>query len=1135
MTEDLFETIAIGKTFRGSIVANIEEERKDIGSGKIKLRKSITLENGMIVLQDTYTDTKKIEGDYKELEFKEVDRPQGIDLSPSKKKKASDPKRKSSKTKKKAKEEAEEQAHREAQEKSRKDAEERAQKEAEELARKEAEELARKVAEESRFREEAEQGAREEAEEKSRKEKEENERRKQLEDGKLRASQAAMLERKGASNARLKEKLKRESVMARWEPQSMQIYANEDECDGDGQHQCGLWKYAPGVEPEEDFENWKPQEIVVYPPGKEPPVDVKNNNSKIPHGKWGYVPGSEPDPESIDWKPLSIKKNKPSIWVLPPGMTSPNEFIPKGAWSFPKKADWPPPSKEPSEPKIVTVYPPGATIPEDQNFCCVWKFGSGGCKEEVESWEPKGIIVYDVRRMPRSIEDTRLANGIWGYRAGAVPDKDGKYAASDTWFFAPDEEPPNDEDWQPQGIWTVDPENSNWPPLGQKPKPATVFPSSKAPEKMEDQESGGVWKFGSSDGNQGNEDWKPQGVLVYEKGQEPKSTMDQDLPQGSWGFAPEAKPDNDGNYAPADTWFFAPGEETPSDEDWQPQGIWTVDSKNSKWPPMSGVIEPRKTTVYSISMVPDNSEDPHFGGIWQFGSGDGTDCENSENWEPKGVIVYEDGQLPESLEDIELARGVWGHAPNAEPDEDGNYAPSDTWFFAAGAEPPSDDDWQPRGVWTADLESTNSPCMSEKSQKATVFPSAKAPEKTEDEHPVGIWKIGSSRRKQDLDDWEPQGVLVHKKGQWPEDPGISQKELQGQWGFAPNAEPDEDGHYAPSDTWFFAPGEEPPNCENWQPQGIWTLDPENSQWPPPSKSGTKKHSGEPRLGCVFPLKKLAKEAIEKDRPKGFWKYSPGKKVMDAGKKPREILFYDKGHEPSDFDKSRDGVWGVAPGAVADENGNYLPSDTWVFAPNETPPEDWDPIGNWVFKDKPAKFSQKLAEQPKTEASKTQKRKSKKERTPRWPNSAFVYPSAPQVPPGNKLIYQGIWAISPGKPDGETVKKTDDDCVEIMTHKKGKDPNDHDLKRTPHGLWGHVKGAVPDANGVLDPKDVLFYPPGQNPAPDANFERLGIWSYPGGRIEETISWAWEGSECVSVKKTEIFFMDTVVSFTSQIKT
>jgi hypothetical protein len=395
----------------------------------------------------------------------------------------------------------------------------------------------------------------------------------------------------------------------------------------------------------------------------------------------------------------------------------------------------------------------------------------------------------------------------------------------------------------------------------------------------------------------------------------------------------------------------------------------------------------------------------------------------------------------------------------------------------------------------------------------------------------GVWTFepGSSNLLSDVTaSWKPQAVWIYKTGNEPAVRDLASP--HGVWGIAPGENPDEDGFYAPSDTWFYAPGETPPENDDWQPQGTWSAP--GADWPPSRESSKKKlpetkrsDSKEPRSAWVFPQKKITKQALEKDKPKGFWKYAPGKKVMDAGKNPKEVLMYENGEEPSNFDQSKGGMWGYAPGAEPDEDGNYAPSDIWFFAPKETPPEDWRPIGIWTFKvasKEPAKNNPKPTTPPKQEKNK---------RVRRYPNSVFVYPSIDKAPQnGEKNNHQGVWAISPGKPDGKA--EDDGEPLEIIIHKKGKEPDK--LDKTPHGVWGYANGATPDGNGVIDPKDMLFYPPGQMPPSDIKFEPAGVWSFPGARIEESFTYRFEGADMLYFKKTEIFFMDTVTTFTSEFK-
>ncbi len=44
-----------------------------------------------------------------------------------------------------------------------------------------------------------------------------------------------------------------------------------------------------------------------------------------------------------------------------------------------------------------------------------------------------------------------------------------------------------------------------------------------------------------------------------------------------------------------------------------------------------------------------------------------------------------------------------------------------------------------------------------------------------------------------------------------------------------------------------------------------------------------------------------------------------------------------------------GVWGLAPGALPDEAGNWKPNDLWFYGPGDTPPHDnWKPQGLWTY-------------------------------------------------------------------------------------------------------------------------------------------------------------------------------------------
>lgn len=147
-------------------------------------------------------------------------------------------------------------------------------------------------------------------------------------------------------------------------------------------------------------------------------------------------------------------------------------------------------------------------------------------------------------------------------------------------------------------------------------------------------------------------------------------------------------------------------------------------------------------------------------------------------------------------------------------------------------------------------------------------------------------------------------------------------------------------------------------------------------------------------------------------------------------------------------------------------------------------------------------------------------KEKKPRKRRFEKSAWVYPTKAKAPSkGEKKNPEGCWTKSPGGSE-------DDEPQEILLHAKGHEPKDAD--KLPHGAWGYAPGSQPDDDGVWSPKDMLFYPPGETPPPDV--QNQGVWTYPhGSRIEITTSYRYEGDDIIYMKKTEIFYMDTVISF------
>jgi uncharacterized ubiquitin-like protein YukD len=140
-----------------------------------------------------------------------------------------------------------------------------------------------------------------------------------------------------------------------------------------------------------------------------------------------------------------------------------------------------------------------------------------------------------------------------------------------------------------------------------------------------------------------------------------------------------------------------------------------------------------------------------------------------------------------------------------------------------------------------------------------------------------------------------------------------------------------------------------------------------------------------------------------------------------------------------------------------------------------------------------------------------------------PNSAWVFPSKASAPKkGEKKNLQGVWSALPGKEAGQ-------EPVEVLTHPKNKEPVSDG--KTVHGVYGYINGAKPDADGVVDPANVVFYPPEEKPS-SPDFEMVGYWSSPNSSKETSVSYRFEGADMIHLKKVKVSFMGTEMTFTSE---
>jgi hypothetical protein len=140
-----------------------------------------------------------------------------------------------------------------------------------------------------------------------------------------------------------------------------------------------------------------------------------------------------------------------------------------------------------------------------------------------------------------------------------------------------------------------------------------------------------------------------------------------------------------------------------------------------------------------------------------------------------------------------------------------------------------------------------------------------------------------------------------------------------------------------------------------------------------------------------------------------------------------------------------------------------------------------------------------------------------------PDSAWVYHSMASAPKeGESNNLQGIWSTPPGT-EAET------EPVEVNIHPKTKEPKS-DGKADVHGAYGYSNGAKPDSYGVVDPVNVIFYPPGQKEkdySPD--FEHVGWWSAPQSSSVTTIAWRFEGDDILHTKTHTVNVMGHKMTF------
>jgi hypothetical protein len=391
-----------------------------------------------------------------------------------------------------------------------------------------------------------------------------------------------------------------------------------------------------------DRDCWKPQDVLIYAPGKDLPED---HDPGLPTGVWGYAPDSQPaddtggdGDEYYDWRPVDAQLLQPNMYMPDGGAVAPpSDFTAEGVYTYDPDSlvnsrEWPPPIDEAMKqrkdkeeddswkPELAWVYPRAKTPQSTTTSTAddddddewrpqgVWTYDNKNPHIDDSHWKPQEVWMYPSGKETETIIDNESSiirpHGVWGLSPDAKEDENGNWKPEDMWFYVPGETPADEDSWKPQGVWTYPPNKQlkiEWPPPMDdcwKPQSAWVFPKRKAPEQNPDDSSKqpqGIWKYNRRPGYQpttdeDDDDWDPKEVWIYPRGVPQPNMMDLDdsKSHGIWGLAPDAgEPDDRGHWKVESMWFYAPGENPPNDDDWLPQGVWTYPpgKLDYEWPP----------------------------------------------------------------------------------------------------------------------------------------------------------------------------------------------------------------------------------------------------------------------------------------------------------------------------------------------------------------------------------------------------------------------------------------------------------------------------------------------------------------------------------------------------------------------
>ncbi len=701
-------------------------------------------------------------------------------------------------------------------------------------------------------------------------------------------------------------------------------------------------------------------------------------------------------------------------------------------------------------------------------------------------WEPMDVVIT---KDPPTFLDIGEPNGIVALRIGALPDEEGRVDPFDLKFFAPGVEEPS-FGFNKIGYWTPGKVNQQWPPVKPEPevkqqkvvKPklpdldgefAKVVPESKLSETQDaDAPLTGVWKHG--DGTD-DTDWEPMFVDIST---DPPSDLNPGEPHGVVAVEDGVEADENGNLDPSKLKFFTPGQEAPSN--FNKLGHWRPGKLNQAWPPtkpkppkpkrekpleltlpdfnnVDAIILPKSKLPRAESDRPKNDSVP-LTGVWKH-----KDDTDDFDWDPLAVVITQ--KPPLFLEPGE-PHGLVAVEKGVKPNKVGRLDPSDLSFFTPGEKPPKN--YKKVGHWRPDKLKhewpPGKPILPDFEGPATVVPNSKAPFKLGKDDPVmGVWKHNDDT---DDTDWDSLDVDITKAFPSDLEPG----EPHGLVAVEEGVKPDKNGRLKPSNLKFFTPGEKP--SPEYNKVGHWRPGKLNQEWPP-VKRELPDFEGPATVTPKSKAPRCQIDAPQIDAPPlyGVWEHTDD--TDDTDWDPMDVIIT---KEPVAFlePDEPNGLVGWLP--LKMDNELYNPTDIHFFKPGEEPPPAYSKVGK-VAHWRPGILTQKWP--PVTPTLPDFEGPARI-----WPECRSPYKQVEGAP------LTGVWKHLDDEDDSYW------DFLDVVITKE--EPHSSLLPGEIHGIVAIDKDVMPNLDGTLDPTDICFFLPDEEPPPA--FNKVGHWR-PGRVLEE----------------------------------